>query len=890
LELAASAPWWVQSVAAKPTEWVSRMNVMLTLLACRKKPSPVVGVLCSARDKGTCHIVKEPVHGCVNAINDVSSCPLYFIYTDFHQNRFRSKRGGTMKRLLNQVLSFAAVAVLLLSATGLMAQDLVFSGTDFESWNPPEGLVDVQPDGIEVRRFNKTPYNAVANADEFESIIIGDLYGSVRPARTPSNQADAHLIADQDPNTWWKPDAEDPTEKFWVELDLGRAVIASKIRVIFPDTTGARPFTFFSVFTSPGVRINFGGGTRIALDRVGLPVNNNKSRVVEFDLEVKGEPNQKFSPVRFVRFEAVGRTADAALAEIEVDVVGFNLSSKVTIERRTERGDPGWGGRTWTSFSRECTDRACGRGSGAEALLDEDLGFRKWNIEAVIESGDWRDSGFWAVVDFGNTFRVDRAVWIPGNGPYNYSVYKPAGAQKTLQAHCDFSVQEMFTSDGSPSRTSIADVEGPFDYDLLVADTGTKDIYDFQFPSRPVRLFNWRVPQGRGNCRAMQLWIFHSDGYPAAVSLQSNDIPLGGARNIRRIEWEADLPPGTRIEVQTQTGNGFQNITRYFLTNGKEVTKDAYELAKKRQKGDIVEESIRDASWSDWSNPHVFSGQSFQSPTPRQWLQARVVLSSDDPEVFPKLHSLRFVANDPVISAGVSGSVFPREAALDSLMEFRYTIKPVSFRTADVGFDQVLIALPAGDTGAELVSATVGGVESDASGSMRGDSLLVQLTQAAVKRDSVEITFRTRVFQSPTVFETLVSSSVQEDNAQGVLPEFFGADQVFVPQAVAGGALVRNISHSEVFTPNQDGINDLYELRFIVVKTGAKPQVRVFSLDGIQVAELEDASPQSSQAKFTWDGGVGTGQTVPPGIYVVQIAMRTDAEGEAVQKLVHVVY
>jgi hypothetical protein len=202
----------------------------------------------------------------------------------------------------------------------------------------------------------------------------------------------------------------------------------------------------------------------------------------------------------------------------------------------------------------------------------------------------------------------------------------------------------------------------------------------------------------------------------------------------------------------------------------------------------------------------------------------------------------------------------------------------------------VLIVLPAGDTGAELVSATVGGVESDASGSMRGDSLLVQLTQAAVKRDSVEITFRTRVFQSPTVFETLVSSSVQEDNAQGVLPEFFGADQVFVPQAVAGGALVRNISHSEVFTPNQDGINDLYELRFIVVKTGAKPQVRVFSLDGIQVAELEDASPQSSQAKFTWDGGVGTGQTVPPGIYVVQIAMRTDAEGEAVQKLVHVVY
>jgi len=123
------------------------------------------------------------------------------------------------------------------------------------------------------------------------------------------------------------------------------------------------------------------------------------------------------------------------------------------------------------------------------------------------------------VVDFGNVFRVDRAVWIPGNGPFTYSVYKPVATHSTLQAHCDFSVQEIFTSDGSPSKTSVADVEGPFDYESLAADTGSKGIYDFQFPSRPVRFFNWRVPNGRGNCRALQLWVFHSEGYPASVSL-----------------------------------------------------------------------------------------------------------------------------------------------------------------------------------------------------------------------------------------------------------------------------------------------------------------------------------------------------------------------------------
>ena len=668
-----------------------------------------------------------------------------------------------MGRPLSQILSL--VAALLLPQSGLMAQNLVFSGLDFETWKTPKGLVDVQADGIEVKRFGKS-YNAVANAHEFSSVVIGDLYGSVRPVRTPSNQADAHLVADQDPNTWWKPAADDATENFWVELDLGRAVIADKIRVVFPDTADAHPFTFFSVFTSPGVPVSFGGGKRIVFNRVGSPVNGNTSRVVEFDLEMVDDPTQKFSPVRFVRFEAAGRTPDAALAEIEVDAVGFNLSSKVTIERRLEVGDAGWGGRTWTSESRECADRACGRGSGAEALIDEDLGFRKWNIEAVIESGDWRDSGFWAVVDFGNVFRVDRVVWLPGNGPYSYSVYKPVVAHGVLQAHCDFSAQEIFTSDGSPSSTSIAEVEGPYDYELLAGDTGAKGIYDFQFPSRVVRLFNWRVPNGRGNCRAMQLWVFHSEGYPARVDIESVDLPLGGARSIRRVEWDADLPPGTRIEVQTQTGNGFQKITRYYLANGREVTKAAYEGTKSRQRGDIVEENIRDASWSDWSNPHRLSGQAFQSPTPRQWLQARVTLVSDDPEVFPKLRSLTFVVSEPVVSSGLSGIVFPKEAALDSLMEFRYTIKPEAFNSADAGFDQVLIALPPGGSReAELVRATVGGIAVDAVGSLRGDSLLVQLPPPAVRRDSVEIVFKTRVFESPTVFETFVFNAAQQDNA-----------------------------------------------------------------------------------------------------------------------------
>ena len=266
------------------------------------------------------------------------------------------------KRLLLALVS----SLLVLPASG-SAQDLVFEGTDFASWSHPKGLVNVLPEGIQVKRFGKT-FNAVANTGEFSSSVIGN-YG-LRFTRTPSNQPQADLVGDQNPATWWQPDPDDPVQQWWLELDLGRSVVANKLRVIFPDTEGARPFNFFSVYVSPGIPV-FGGKTkRIVYQRLGRPINNNTSRVVEFDLNTTGIASATgenfvtgetldFDIVRFIRFEAAGITPDAALAEIEVDGIGFNLASKVQTEDRLAKGLPHWGGRTWTSKDRDCD--GCGK-------------------------------------------------------------------------------------------------------------------------------------------------------------------------------------------------------------------------------------------------------------------------------------------------------------------------------------------------------------------------------------------------------------------------------------------------------------------------------------------------------------------------------------------------
>jgi hypothetical protein len=224
------------------------------------------------------------------------------------------------------------------------------------------------------------------------------------------------------------------------------------------------------------------------------------------------------------------------------------------------------------------------------------------------------------------------------------------------------------------------------------------------------------------------------------------------------------------------------------------------------------------------------------------------------------------------------------------VQEFRYLIRPNRFQGTDPGFDQVLITIPPQAGEAWLVGARVGGKEVAATGQLRGDSLLVSLPPPAVQGDSVEIAFKTRVFHNPTVFEAFVRHSSQADNAQGVVPAALGMDQVFVPQAVEAVSFFQNLVAAAAFTPNGDGVHDLFQLSFNVVKTSREPRVRILSLDGSAVAELRSATPTAGRARYTWDGRGADGQLVAPGIYLAHIRIETDARDEALYRVVSVIY
>ncbi|MEW6756028.1 MAG: hypothetical protein AB1505_34370, partial [Candidatus Latescibacterota bacterium] len=530
---------------------------------------------------------------------------------------------------------------------------------------------------------------------------------------------------------------------------------------------------------------------------------------------------------------------------------------------------------------------------GVDLLLSGNLNDREgWGIEhnAGRQEG-WRPAGMWFRLDMLSTFRIDRIVWLPivqSSNPWFYSIQQ--GRQSGWEG-TTFKV-----SDGTPSAAIGGAVpeEGNYTYEVLseinndVSDQSW--IFDLRFPPRPARLLFWHYDRrlSFGWTRALQVFVFHAPGYPASVALTSDWVDFGSARSISRVEWDADLPPGTQILVQTKTGNTFDTIKHYFAKQGTqevEVTEERYLKLPKVSQGRITEEVRPGSDWSDWSSLHTYSGTAFLSPTPRRYLQARVFLASEDPQAMPVLRSLSLIYNPPLTSNGLQGQVTPRQAGLDSLQAFRYTIWP-QYAAADRGFDEVILQVPGP---AEDVQALVRGQAVEAAIGQQGDSLLVRLPRT-VTRDSVQIAFRTRLLENPTVFSAVVRNSAVAGVWQGVVARDSEAEKVYVPAVYQRHSLLYDVACNRVFTPNGDGANDTFELRLSIIRTERLPRVRLWALDGTLVLELSPRQEGPRSLVYEWDGRGREGGAVRPGLYLLRLHLDTDAGDEDLTRLVCVAY
>ncbi len=774
---------------------------------------------------------------------------------------------------------------LLLGIGAVWADELRFDRAEaWQTWQMPNDLVQIGADGrLRLRKFRKE-INAVANAGDFRHATQerGEVAGGIWEAK--SNPQTADLIVDGDLATFWQPDPDDALDQWSVQIDLGRPVLARQIRLIFPDREGARPLRQFSVFVSAGARIQALNDVFkfTAVYRTSKPntetelvipleyLGTDSTYVLDASLDIDRERERRYQVIQYIIVEADEQHPDAALAEIEVLAVGDNVSLGTA-----ERGG---------SFLEG------GRTTGTALMFDGDM-----DSFALLTSaeGGWRDAGVWWRVDLGAVFFLDE-IFI-------YFSQLGEGLRSQVQGGNPSAAGGLFlVSDGRPAAGSGLPVPEQVDYEVLVEDRcrprclGRLFHQRYLFAPRKVRYLLWHEIDGTasGFGWGLETMLF-SAGYPARVELRSDFVNLAAAAGdgrpkvIERLTWDADLPPQTRIQLRSRSGNALQEVYTFSDRKGDIVTEEKWNSLPKVLKGSIDTTLVVGEDWDAWSNIYQFSGEAFQSASPRRFVQLEMILSTDDLHAAPSVDGLAIEFVDALVQEA-RGQIWPRAARLNEDTRFTYTLWPDADEQ-DSGFDRLRLRIPGAATGE--VALRIGGEEAVPEAvRLSGDTLLVSLPRIVVA-DLVEVDFTARLWDNAALFALDLGLGERPKIWQSVVPSERRANIVLLPDLPGQSALVGDVAIAPVaFTPNGDGVNDAVEISFMVFKAkGIKPQVQIFDVAGRLVAQLA-GSEGVGRWHFRWSGQTADGALALPGMYLCRIDPGTASGSAAILRPLALAY
>jgi len=780
-----------------------------------------------------------------------------------------------MKRLV-----LAAVLV-----TGsLSADELVIDRrSQWQQWSIPGGVVDLRSDGSIVLREFEGRIDPLQDMSTYqhETREKGVVSGGI----TVGSQASSvHRLLDGDRTSWWQPDPAHGVGSWALTIDLGRLELLESLRLVFPDTLGARPMRQFAVYVSEGMPI-WDGRDLISYSQVYTTILPNTQAVIDIPLSTRDPIGGKspatgentvlteqlaFKPVQYIRIVPRTTSPDAALAEVEALAIGRNIGPG-TLQR-------GGSIRSSQKFGRAVRN-----------IFDGTV--EKFWLANAAKAADreWKVGGQYFEWDLGVTFWLNQIIF--------YSWPPTDLAQTSFQAGSGPVGHKFEVSDGSPIAFGEGSerFRGPFDYEriTLVDNQASPRRWIFQhaFEARRSRYifyhhYNW----GREGGWGFKVWeiFLYAPGYPAEVQLESGMVSLGGVKGMRAVSWDADLPENTRIEVRTKSGDQISSKKLYFDRNGNEVDQNRYyNVLKSFQQGDSLAVPFEGDDWSRWSEPYRNSGEAFRSPTPREFVRFKISLITDDPTVTPTLRSLTLTHDDPLFQRAVEAEVFPREGRVGEWDEFTYLIRSPSFRAGDRGYDGILLPVQAP---LRNIRARLRGEDIAIETEISADTLRVQLP-SRVLRDSLELRFEARLLQNPTFLAALLTSTNTPDVQQGVKPSArVGNDAlaVFLPGLAAGGLIGNIDAGSGTLSPNNDGINDELILTFDLLKVDMGSQVDIHDLSGRLVRTLK-GSPEMQQ-EIRWDGRDNAAQVVPPGIYLYRINVKAGVGTSSVTRIVNVAY
>lgn len=837
----------------------------------------------------------------------------------------------------------------------------------WQAWDFPVDMVTITPSGSVQSRFVQVPHNAILNVADFSYPIDGSLRAQYANSfqdenntllarggikRAGSNPQLAERVLDADPATAWEPDPADPLRDWVLEIDLGRLVSATKVVVRFAEE--GDPFLQFRVHSAGGQN-PFGTADRSgALDYtlIGSTTQPNRDqRVFEFDLTPLGTHTEEWSG-RIMQYLRIAVTATQGERAQQISAGDYQALSaenrgaveyvwKIAGEERlvpAERYDQlpfeQQGGvryyrrerpqlaevEVWSvgeNIALGIVERGgnlhdVNPNSSPELAVDGNVR-TEWQGMVYFPTGETAEWGL-LNVDLGSHFLVHAVRIITRVGGRNLIGYLLRGSDGSLAPDGSLIWEEL----SGETRQSNQNTR----------------LFEDHFAPRPMRFLEFRNLDIARRTRAheghrilstvTEIQVF-AHGHLPMLEMTSDLIDLGSSKTLTTIEWEADAPSGTAVEIRTRTGNDLREVNRYFKKDGTEVAnKEEYEKQPSFYRGEILTEFLPGPGWSNWSPVHVKPGEVVSSPNPRRYMMLQTRLLSEDAAVAASLESIQIHFTAPLVEH-IAGEIEPkRNVPSGELTDFNIFIRP-SFTAQNLGFDLIRFIAPSranielrqvslGDqsefaAGNEEVFAEVakGRFENGAGEELELTKVATDTLQLGLPRilrrgraDIVRISFSSRVFLSGATFAAEVGLSTQADNWQRVDP----ANPVGDEWAAGEGLTVLTTEHlgqigmievePATFTPNGDGINDLAVFSFAVLKVNVARRVVVYLYDlaGREVRSLAERRDMANGLyRFVWDGRDRRGDLVPPGLYLARIEVDGDARDDnSAARLVGVAY
>ena len=765
-----------------------------------------------------------------------------------------------MKRL--RALCLALVILAGLSLDQAEGERISFATRSaWQEWTLPTGAVELTPDGkvqlVPVRKG----IDAVANAADFG--------GGIRAVG--SNPSDADLLMDGDPTTGWAPLESDDPEKWWIEVDLGRLVTAEKVRILFADD--APPLEFVNVLLSNGEKF---------FTNALVPIDNslvyNYSQRFGFNEEPVLEPDFHHRSLRIIRIEISQRLSGGKIADIEVEAIGDNVALGLL-----ERG----GNIDLITELQEVL-------AGAERMVDGDA-VTDWRMQVFHQTETGSEILNQLIFDLGTHYWLDqiRIIGEPGSAPpqrrptyANYFWYQVLASDGSLAPDGSLRWRELAFVPADPAN--LFDIRN----------------FDHSFPLQKIRyiqhFFSSSIASGerRGTHGSIAYFAvtseyqMYGEGFPAEVEMTSPILSLNDVKNLTSVEWDVDLPAGTRLEVSSRTGNQIVEEIHYFDKKGKEITPRKWEKTPSSLRGPTETTISIGDDWSPWSEPYTFSGEFFKSPSPREFVQLKMRLLSEDPQVAPTLSALHLNMENP-IALQMLGEVYPAEVQPGSEEEFTYFILP-TFGGRSQGFDRLTLnaSVPVEFVGLRIGEEPIQGeiTRSDA-------GFVLDLSREVRTQELMTLTFRSTIFQNQTRFDVFLGNSRLGDDVRqrvdaGDASEEVDSESIAVRLPVTADLLGNVVLAPQVLTPNGDGVGDELRLEFDALKlVSPRPiKVMVYDLGDRLVRDLSGGEGVAQHYSFTWNGRDQADRLVAPGTYVVQIEVEGDSQTQTIHRLLPVAY